>query len=139
MKTRRGMTLVELFVAATMLGMLLVVCVQLLSATAAQRRAADQRQLAIMELSNVLERIAARPWADLTPQAFAAEKPSAEAVEKLPEAELKVEVTTPSAEPKAKRITVSLRWQDRNSQFVAPVKITTWKYATENKPLTTDN
>jgi hypothetical protein len=122
------MTLVELAVAATMLGALLVVCLQLLAATAAQRRAIDQRQLAIFEVSNVLERIAARAWSDLTPEALAAEKPSAEAVEVLPEAELKVEVTTPSAEPNAKRIAVSLRWQDRNSQFLPPVKISTWRY-----------
>ena len=44
--TRRGMTLLELAVAGTLLGTLLVVCLQLLQATAAQRRAADQRQLA---------------------------------------------------------------------------------------------
>ena len=128
MKTRRGMTLVELAVAAGMLGTLLVVCLQLLTATAAQRRAADQRQLAIFEVSNVLERITARPWSDLTPQALAAEKPSAAALVGLPEAELKVEATIPAAEANAKRITVSLRWQDRNNQFLPPVKLTTWRY-----------
>jgi type II secretory pathway pseudopilin PulG len=122
------MTLVELTVAAGILGMLLAVALQLLSATFAQRRAIDQRQLAIFEASNVLERLAARAWPDLTPQALAAEKPSAEVLKELPEAELNVEVTTPSAEPNAKRITVSLRWQDRNSRFLPPVKLTTWKY-----------
>ena len=66
--TRRGMTLLELAVAGTLLGTLLVVCLQLLQATAAQRRAADQRQLALLEVGNVLERLAARPWADLTPE-----------------------------------------------------------------------
>ena len=62
--TRRGMTLLELVVAGALLGTLLVVCLQLLAATAAQRRAADQRQLAVLEVGNVMERLAARPWAD---------------------------------------------------------------------------
>jgi hypothetical protein len=122
------MTLVELAAAAGLLGMLLAVSLQLLAAAAAQRQAVDQRQLAIFEASNVLERIAGRPWSDLTPQALAAEKPSAEVLKEMPEAELNVEMATPSTEPNAKRITVSLRWQDRNGQFLPPVKLTTWKY-----------
>ena len=50
MKTvRRGMTLLELVVAGALLGTMLVVCLQLLAATAAQRRTADQRQLALLK------------------------------------------------------------------------------------------
>ena len=46
--TRRGMMMLEAIVAGTLLGTLLVICLQLLSAAAAQRRAADQRQCAIL-------------------------------------------------------------------------------------------
>jgi hypothetical protein len=122
------MTLLELAVAAAMLATLLAVCVQLLGAMAAQRRAADQRQLALFEVSNVIERAAARAWNDLTPEALAAEKLSPAAIEELPEAELKVEMSIPQSEPNAKRITVSLRWQDRKGNFLPPLKLTTWKY-----------
>jgi hypothetical protein len=126
---RRGMTLMELAVAGTLLGTLLVVCLQLLQATAAQRRTADQRQLALFELGNVLERLSARPWAELTPKSVAGEKPSAWLGNRLPGAELKIEVTTPASEPSAKRIVVSLRWQQRGGRYLPPVKITTWRFA----------
>jgi type II secretory pathway pseudopilin PulG len=125
---RRGMTLLELAVAGTLLGTLLVVCLQLLQATAAQRRAADQRQLALVEVGNVLERVAARRWADLTSESVAGEKPSAWLGDRLPGAELKIELSAPSGEPVAKRIAVALRWRDRNGRYLPPVKITTWRY-----------
>jgi hypothetical protein len=128
MMIRRGTTLIELAVAGTLLGTLLVVCLQLLTATAAQRRAADQRQLALFEVGNVMERLAARPWANLTPKTAADEKLSAALGDRLPGAELKVEVAASPADSSVKRITVSLRWQDRYGRFLAPVKITTWRY-----------
>jgi len=124
---RRGMTLLELAVAGALLGTLLVVCLQLLAATAAQRRAADQRQLAVLEVENAMERLAARPWAELTPQA-AAPQLSPSVRNRLPGAEWKIEVTPSPAEPLAKRIAVSLRWQDHAGQFVNPVRIVTWRW-----------
>ena len=63
--------LLELVAAGAVVGALLVVCLQLLSAAAAQRRAADQRQCALLELGNVMEQVAARPWAELTTAALA--------------------------------------------------------------------
>jgi hypothetical protein len=128
MMVRRGFAVTELVVAGALLGALLAVCLQLLAATAAQRRAAAQRQLAILEAGNVMERLAARPWAELTPQAVAAVQLAPSVRDRLPGAELKVEVSTPSAEPGAKRIVVSLHWQDRAGQSVSPVKITTWRW-----------
>ena len=125
---RRGMTLLELVVAGALLGTILVVCLQLLAATAEQRRAAEQRQLAVLDVENAMERLAARPWDELTPQAVAAGQLSFSVRSRLPGAELKVEVTAPSAEPLAKRIAVSLRWQDRSGQFTQPVRIVTWRW-----------
>ena len=126
--TRRGMVMLEAIVAGTLLGTLLVVCLQLLSAAAAQRRAADQRQCAILELANVMERVAARPWAELTAAALAQEKLSPSAAGQLPGAELKIEISTDAKDPDAKRITATLRWQDRSGQLVAPMTLTTWRY-----------
>lgn len=125
------MTLIELAVAGVLLGTLLVVCLQLLTATAAMRNSVEQRQLAVIEVGNVMERVAARRWAELTPQAAAAERLSPSARDRLPGAELKVELSEPPATPKeppAKRITVSLRWQDRTGQYLPPVTVTTWRY-----------
>jgi hypothetical protein len=126
--TRRGMMLLELAVAGVLAGTLLVVCLQLLSAALAQRRAADQRQCALLELGNVMEQVAARPWAQLATSELSHEKLSPSASRQLPGAELKIEVSTPAGEPNAKRITATLRWQDRGGRLLAPVTLTTWRY-----------
>ena len=39
-----------------------------------------------------------------------------------------VKVKLSAAEPNAKRITATLRWQDRSGQPAAPVRISTWRY-----------
>jgi type II secretory pathway pseudopilin PulG len=121
------MTLLELVAAAALLATILVVCLQLLAATTLQRRAADQRQLALMEVENTLERLTARPWNELTPQTAAGQL-SPNLRGRLPGAELKVEVTTSPAEPLAKRIAVSIRWKDHSGQFTKPVTIVTWRW-----------
>jgi prepilin-type N-terminal cleavage/methylation domain-containing protein len=123
---RRGMTLIELVVAAALLATVLVVCLQLLAATALQRRAANQRQLALQEVENTIERLTAKPWNELTPQTTV-QLPAA-VRSRLPGAELKVEVATAPAEPSAKRIAVSLRWKDHSGQFTKPVAIVTWRW-----------
>jgi hypothetical protein len=130
---RRGFTIVEAVTGAAMLGMLLAVCLQLMGAVAAQRRTVDQRQWATVELGNVLERITARPWAELTPQAVAGQQPAETIRNRLPGAELKIEISTPAAEPDAKRIVVSLRWRDRSGDFLPPLTVTTWKYRVGNE------
>ena len=83
----------------------MVICLQVLSAALAQRRAADQQQCALFELGNVMERVAARRWTELTTAALVQEKLSSAAANQLPGAELKIEVAperanrTPSASP----------------------------------------
>jgi hypothetical protein len=129
---RRGIVLMELLVAGALLGTLLVVCLQLIAATSAQHRATDQRQLAVIEVGNVMERLAAQPWSELTPQT-AAPRLSPPVAKRLPSAELKVEVAPSPAEPDAKRIVVSLRWQDRAGQFMQPVKLVTWRWKGKNE------
>ena len=125
---RRGMMMVEVAVAGALAGTLLILCLQLLSAALAQRHAADQRQGALMELGNVMEQITARPWAQLTTARLSRDTLSPSANRQLPDAELKIDVSTSGGQPDAKRITVAIRWRDRSGQFMAPVTLTTWKY-----------
>jgi type II secretory pathway pseudopilin PulG len=130
--TRRGMTLIELTVAGVIIGTVLVVGLQMLTVVAAQRRGVDQQQLATLELANVMERVAVRPWSELTPQAAAEETLSPAIRSQLSNAELKVDVSTSDAEPDAKRIVASLRWQGRAGVMLPPLTITTWKYRPQN-------
>ncbi len=120
--------LIELAVAGALLGTLLVVCLQLVSAALAQRRAADQRQCALVELGNVMEQVTARPWAELTTARLSQERLPPSAERQLPGAQLKIEVFTSADQPNAKRITAALRWPDRSGRLLAPVTLTTWRY-----------
>jgi hypothetical protein len=122
--------LLELIVAGAMLGTLLVVCLQMLSAAAANRRMAAERQCAIGELGNVMERITTRSWTQLTPAAVAGERVSSEAAKQLPDAELKIDISESAARPNAKRIAASLLWRDRNGKPGTPLTLTTWRYRT---------
>ena len=101
MKTsRRGMSLLELITAAALLAVLLTAGLQMTGAAAAQRRAVRQRQAASLELANVLERLASRPWSELTPQQAGQERLSPAAAAMLPHAELHVEVAPRRASPR---------------------------------------
>ena len=125
---RGGATILEMTVAAALVGTLLMLCLHLVSATAAQRRAMEQRQAAIFDLANVMERLTARPWQQLTPETAAKEEVAPATADLLPKAELKVAIVAPSNDPAAKRITASLRWQNRGGQFVEPLTLTAWRY-----------
>lgn len=127
-KTRRGMMMMELIVACVLLGTLLAVCVQMLSAVASQRRAAERRQCAMQELGNVMERIAVRPWSKLSTATLVGEKPAAAVAALLPEADLKIEVVAMPNEPEAKRITAILCWQEGEGRPVARAALSTWRY-----------
>lgn len=125
---RRGAMMVELATAAALVGALLTVCLQLFSAAATARRAADQRQCVIVEAANILEEIAARPWSDLTTATLAKITLSPMFSNRLPSATLKIEVDSPTKDANEKRIDVSIGWHDTVGQAVAPVRVTTWRY-----------
>jgi hypothetical protein len=127
---RRGSMLLETAVACVLLVALASVCLKSFAAAAAQRLAIDQRQIALREAANLLEKLTAMPWDEIDQ---AAGEPFAEAArkafpEELENGEVKIEVAPAAGEPSAKRIAVSLRWQDKNNQWVQPVRLTAWRY-----------
>ena len=126
--TRRGMTMLELLFAGVLLGVLMTVCLQMLSAAAAQRRATDDRQTAIREAANLMERLSTVSFDKLTPEGLGDLKLSDEARRALPGGELQVQLSSPPEQPGAKRIVVLLRWQDHTGQFVRPVRLVAWRY-----------
>ena len=126
--TRRGMTVLELLFAGALLAVLMTVCLQMLSAAAGQRRAAEDRQTAIREAANLMERLSTVAWDDLTPEAVGDVQLSDEARRALPGGELEIQLSSPAEQPEAKRIVVLLRWQDRAGRFVRPVRLVAWRY-----------
>jgi Tfp pilus assembly protein PilV len=125
---RRGSLLIELTVATAMLIIGMSLAVKVLGYAALQRRSAEQRQRALQEVANVMERITADPFDEVTPERARAMSISPSATSSLPGAELAVEVTPsqPGAGRSARRIAVRLRWRNRAGEWEAPVRLTTW-------------
>jgi hypothetical protein len=46
----------------------------------------------------------------------------------LPEGELKIDLGNEDAKPAAKRITVTIRWQDNEGRWTQPVRLVAWRY-----------
>ena len=103
----------------------MTVTVQLLGWIAAERRAAERRRLAVREVANLLEHLAARPWDKLSEPVEL--KPTDNVTrDALPGAELSVVVDDKGAAENAKRVAVRLRWRNRAGDWDAPVRLTTW-------------
>lgn len=128
MTRRRGMSLMEVTVAGVLLGVLLAVCLQMLAAMAGHRRALEERQTAIVEASNVIERLSAAPWDALVQEEVAAIDLSDWAKGALPEGRLDVEVTPSGDSPEARRIVVAVHWRDASGNAARPVRLVAWRY-----------
>ena len=127
---RRGFTIVELIVAGALLATLLAVCLKMFVSWTDWRRESDRRRLALLEVANVMERLAATPWDDLTPEGGGDMRISEHADKSLPNAKLTIDVSAspPDQTPPSKRLALSLEWRDRAGRMSAPIEIVTWRF-----------
>ena len=121
----RGATLLEVLVTSVLLGSTMMIAMRVLSASVAQQRASEHRELALLEAHNLLRRITLRPWQDLTSDAFVHEALS-DAGQQLPKATLNVAVTATAAAPPAKRIEVRVGYALPSGRPAAPVRLAAW-------------
>jgi len=131
---RRGFTLLEIATAGILLVVMLTVSLQFFRAAAAQRRELQHRRTAIQEVANVMERLCARPWQELTPEGAGQVQLAPEVQQALAggELEIKIDMLQPDGEPEGKRITVVLRWPAGPSQPDRSVRLTSWRYRRGN-------
>jgi Tfp pilus assembly protein PilV len=125
---RRGFLLLEVIVSSVLLAALTMVCLKYFLVAAAQRQSTDQRLTAMREAENIMERLSVRPWSELTPETLSKQSLSPEIQRFMPDAELKIDIADEETKPPAKRITVSIRWQDQNGQWTEPVRLVAWSY-----------
>jgi hypothetical protein len=102
--------------------------VQLSGVASAEQRALRQRQAAMNEAANVLERLSIRPWNELTDKGLGELPLSAAARQSVAEGRLEVHVTQPAGDSGAKRISVQIRWPDRDGRPERTVRLTAWRY-----------
>jgi hypothetical protein len=125
---RRGMTLMETSVAGALLLIFMAVGVRFMAVSIAQRQALDQRQTALQEAANIMEKLSALSWSDLTAEAAAKISLTAETKAILPEGELKIDVTDEAGKPVGKHIIVTIRWRDNSGEWTDPVRLAAWRY-----------
>jgi hypothetical protein len=125
---RRGSLLVELAMATVLLMIAMTLTVKVLAIVASERRASERRQCALIEVANVMERITAYPFDQVTPALAGRLALSRAAHESLPDSELAVDVAASEPGPgqSTKRIAIRLRWRGSGGEWSAPVRLTSW-------------
>jgi prepilin-type N-terminal cleavage/methylation domain-containing protein len=127
---RRGYSLIEVLAAIAVLTSLVAAWLPLQHTAAKLRRASQWRQGALFEAAGVMERLAAWPAADLTPERTAKLDLSPEARRTLPNPELHVNVqpTGEGALPGV-RVAVRITWNDSSTnQKPQQVELVAWRY-----------
>jgi len=131
---RRGMTLFELTVALFILTTVMLAIVQLMAATATQRRLVDQRRVALQEVANQAERVSLLAWDEVAPEKLTTWEPSADLSKALPQAKCEAEVSEEPNGPPARRIRLSVTWTNAAGWELGPATVTMWRFAGEERP-----
>ena len=125
---RRGLGLIEMAITGVLLAGAMVATVQVISWVAHERKAVERRQRALAEASNLMERIAARPWSELNLEQLAKVELSERTLVFLPRSNLNIQLVQHDDEPVRKKIKLEIRWRDHTGRTEAPVRIVTWVY-----------
>jgi type II secretory pathway pseudopilin PulG len=131
---RRGMTLLETGVALLVMTAAIMAVVELVSAVTRERRLRRQRQVALLELANEAERIALLDWEEITSERLSAWNPSEMLQAVIPTPRCQVRVSDEADQPRARRVDLSVGWQNAAGEAVRPATLTIWKYAQEDSP-----
>jgi hypothetical protein len=115
-------------VALAILAVAMTVGAEALSWSAALRKQADQRQLALQEAINCLEQVRQLPWDQLTEDGLAKLELSAIAHKELAAPQLSIVPEKVNSGPDAIRVRVQIEWQSRYRQAPCQVELTTWRY-----------
>lgn len=127
----RGATIIEVSVALVVLVAAMLALAQMVALAARQRRLTEARRLAMEEVANQAERVAALPWDKVQPGEFTTWEPSADLTASLPAAKCEVEVTAEPGPPAARRVRLEVHWTDATGQAAPPVGLTLWRFAEE--------
>jgi hypothetical protein len=129
---RRGTTLLECVVALGLLAAAFTLGAQALGWSAAQRRLADERHIAVQEAANCLQRVRHLNWDELTDERLASQKLSSHASELLASAELRVTAADAGGEPAGRRIHAEVSWVTRHGGTPLQIGLVTWRYRTNH-------
>lgn len=112
--------------ALLVLGTLLSLLVPTIRRVETARRNADQRRVASLELSNLMEDLASRPAEQLTPDELQKLQLSDIAKSRLRDASLKTSSTVVADTKGLVKVQLSVSWPSLNGQPTEPVRLTAW-------------
>jgi prepilin-type N-terminal cleavage/methylation domain-containing protein len=127
----RGMTLTECVIALGVLSLAMVAVLQLVGASSAQRRLAEQRRVALQEVANQAERLAVASWDELAADSLTTWTPSDELAAALPDATCRVEILDLDGPLATRQVRLFVAWQNAAGQDVKPVELTIWRFQPE--------
>jgi hypothetical protein len=123
---RSGSLLLELLVAGSLLVVVMATAVPTVGWIARQRKFNQQRQTAILEVGNLMERLTTLDWHELTPERAAQFQLSEPVEQQL--AEPRLTVTVDTEDDSAKRVLIGLSWQIGPGRAAPPVRLAAWVY-----------
>lgn len=122
-RPRKGALLIELLVCTILLGVVLTSIIPTLGTIARQRQLARERQAALLEVGNLMERLTILDWEEITPERAKAVALSETLQRELSNPRLTTDVL---AEADAKRVLVELRWDVAPGRPAPPVRLAAW-------------
>jgi type II secretory pathway pseudopilin PulG len=130
----RGITLLEITVAAGILALLVSTSIQMLRVVSTQQRAADRHAVAVQTINALAEQLGNLPWNELTPEAAKQVAIPAAVAPHLPGAKLVASVYDEQDGTAAKRVAIELTWNMPSGQPAGPVRIISWSFPDELPP-----
>ena len=128
---RRAFTIMELTVSLLVVATALAAAAQLLALAARHGLATERRALAAQEAANLMERIASRPFDEVTTEWVESLTLSEEARRRLPQPQLQIEIAAETEGLPGKRVLVEIQWRDRSGERSAPVRLAAWRSRVE--------
>jgi Tfp pilus assembly protein PilE len=125
---RGGFGLIEMAIAGALIAVAMTVTVQVVGWIALERKAVERRERALLEADNILERVMAMPWNDLSTESAKRTTILPATSEFLRSPTLNVNVTAFEDAPVHKKVVVEIRWLDRSGRPEAPVRLVAWAY-----------
>jgi hypothetical protein len=120
---RDGFTVLEILVALGVLILAMLLVTEVAVWGLGERQRVGDRHYALELAANLLESAQALPWGELTPAWAAAQKLPEPLADRLTGGRLTVRVEPEKSRPRTKRVTVEVRWQDKQNVAARPIQL----------------
>jgi type II secretory pathway pseudopilin PulG len=125
----------EVLAAAALMSVVTVIALPIVSSVAAVREESAKRNQAVIEVANVMERVAAlRRSGPVTAADLDSLTVSDSIADLLDESQLEITLSEPAGTPPSRELTVSLSWLNDAGDRVSPATVTAFLYESGETP-----